>query len=89
MTDTERALHWLIQRGAPAFKVVLGIPAYCRGLNDLSQVQTYDEVALKLDGDETADVWCNGPESVRSKARFARQQGLAGIFIWELGQDAW
>lgn len=27
------------------------------------------------------------PRAVEEKARFARQQGLAGVFAWELGQD--
>ena len=27
------------------------------------------------------------PRAVRAKARFARAQGLAGLFAWELSQD--
>lgn len=30
----------------------------------------------------------NGPATVRRKAQWAKQHGLAGVMVWEVGQDS-
>lgn len=37
--------------------------------------------------DFAGNFFFNGPATVRRKAAFAAQEGLAGVMIWEIGQD--
>jgi GH18 family chitinase len=37
--------------------------------------------------DFVGQFYYNGPETVRRKTAFAAAAGLAGVFVWELGQD--
>ncbi len=86
-----RGVDWIAEKGAPTDKLVLGIPLYCRGLADPSYVQTYAEVYKELgrEKDTTKTVWCNSPLTAANKARLAGERGLAGVFLWEIGQDVW
>ena len=34
------------------------------------------------------DIYFNGLDTLRRKTQFARQSGLAGVMVWEIGQDA-
>jgi chitinase len=81
----------------PPHKVVLGLPAYGRHLSNPGMVQTYAELAdgLKENGlmirDDT-HIAANGvrfdsPNDIRKKLMYARHQYLAGVFVWEVGQD--
>lgn len=86
--DVER----LIEQGARPGKICLGLPFYGRGMDDRSQVKTYAELAamgdLAAEVDEAAAIYFNGPATIQKKTRYARDRGLAGVMIWELGQDA-
>ena len=84
----------MAQLGAPARKLLLGIPSYARSMSSPSEARTYAE--LRRDGlvaskeaDESSDgVWYfNGPATVAAKAREVKLRGLAGAFVWEAGQD--
>lgn len=90
--DAKRDVQSLRDRGVPAEKLVLGLPFYGRGVTQPDRVLTYAEIQQKYaptpDKDEVDSVYFNGPETLTRKVGHARQSGLQGVMIWELGQDA-
>ena len=83
--DVER----LIKAGCPRSKIVLGLPFY--GRNRDGTARTYAE--LQGDSGLADDISIvdgfafNGAAIITRKVRYARQQRLGGVMIWELGQD--
>ena len=73
----------------PAAKLCLGVPFYGRNA-DRDAAMYRDLAARPLESpDLTADGYAfNGPETVAAKVRLAKTRGLAGVMIWEVGQDA-
>lgn len=82
----------LANRGADRAKICLGLPFYGRAMDDRSRAMTYAELQSRYEPapaiDEAGGFFFNGPETVRKKTRYAHQQGLSGVMIWEIGQDA-
>ena len=82
----------LIQAGVPVQKLVLGLPFYGRGIQRPDQTLSYQQIVeqhtVARESDEIGDLYYNGPETLCRKVQFAREAGLAGVMIWELGQDA-
>ena len=76
--------------GIPADRLVLGLPFYGRGVADRSVTRTWADLAAAgtTGGDEAGGVFFNGPATLRRKVRLVRESGLAGVMVWELGQDA-
>jgi chitinase len=82
----------LLELGVPAQKICLGIPFYGRPYEgDFGKATTYADILrkakLKPADNETDGVFFNGPELVARKVRLARRLNLAGVMIWEIGQD--
>lgn len=82
----------LTDKGVPAGKITLGIPFYGRDVAKRERTAGYREIVGKYHPqpgtDEIDGLYFNGPATVRRKTEFARKTGLAGVVVWELGQDA-
>jgi chitinase len=71
----------LIDAGVPARKITLGLPFYGRDTKNSNRVLTYREIVAK-------NRHFNGPDTISLKTKYALDNGLAGVMVWELGQDA-
>ena len=92
LAQAELDVAGFMRQGIPAEKICLGIPFYGRGIADPAVTQTYadlwahDHPAPEVD--EVHGLSFNGPGTVRRKTRYARASHLAGVMVWEAGQDA-
>ncbi|MBX3110496.1 MAG: glycoside hydrolase family 18 protein [Fimbriimonadaceae bacterium] len=91
MEDTVKDLDLVAALGAKPAQTVLGLPFYGRTYRNQRSEATYADLAgrFKLKpGDDTAgDFYFNGPETVAAKVALAQKRKLAGVMIWEIGQD--
>ena len=75
--------------GCPARRITVGLPFYGRNKN--GEARTYAELstvpAFQADASVIDGFACNGTALIERKTRFARECGLAGVMIWEIGQD--
>ena len=79
----------LLAKGVPAEKVALGVPAYARSQTDVRTLsELHDATALAEDANKYKGFLFNGRNQCRKKVRWAHEKRLAGIFVWELGQDS-
>lgn len=71
-------------------KFTLGLPFYARSVDDGSP-KTYQEMEAAVGADPALDMhgryYFNGARTIAEKTRLARDKGILGVMIWELGQD--
>jgi len=84
--DVERLVGWR----CPTAKIALGLPFYgrnhknkARGYSELVGHNAHDPKVDRIDG-----FAFNGQATIIRKVQFATKHKLAGVMIWELGQDA-
>ncbi|MBI1323249.1 hypothetical protein GC170_08690 [bacterium] len=77
--------------GVQVSKLVFGLPFYGRDTNTRNAM-TWDEIVTRFapadDADEAGTMYFNGPATIRKKVRYAVDNGLGGVMIWEIGQDS-
>lgn len=81
----------LLDMKIPTEKIILGLPFYGRNLTTrdaLTYREIHEKFGPKSDQDEIQGVYFNGPETIQRKTKYAVRSRLAGVMIWELGQDA-
>ncbi|PKO14327.1 MAG: hypothetical protein CVU39_14920 [Chloroflexi bacterium HGW-Chloroflexi-10] len=85
-------VHQFIEAGNPPEKLLLGIPFYGRQIIEPYTAMTYAEIMQQYSPDPQTDevdgIFFNGIYTVQQKTRYARENDLGGIMIWELGQDS-
>jgi GH18 family chitinase len=81
----------LIGQGAAKERIALGVPFYGRDIKDRHYAITYAEIVRRFhpapEADEAGGFYFNGIKTIEEKTRYAKAEGLAGVMIWEVGQD--
>jgi len=92
LESAQKDVARLISLGVPPQRIRLGLPLYGRGTENGDRVLTYAEIVAKYhpadDVNEVDGLFFNGPDLIRQKLAYARQQKLGGVMLWEIGQDA-
>jgi len=86
--------YW-VGRGLPKAKAVLGVPFYGYGFGAAAVKHDYGYgliVTMHPEAhnmDQTGStIWYNGIPTMKAKARYVVDEGLAGMMIWSLDNDA-
>ena len=79
-----------LEMGCPAKKLCLCLPFYGRHIEKRT-AHTYAEIVAAHHPDDEIDeiqgIYFNGPRTIQSKTHLAINRQLAGVCVWELGQD--
>lgn len=89
MEDSRNDVARMLRFGCPREKLVLGVPFYARDREGKSK--TYADLVRLAGGAPPSDQYrgfsFNTRRTIRDKVDYVRSENLAGIMIWELGQD--
>jgi GH18 family chitinase len=87
----EGVVKRLLRKGLPAGKICLGVSFYGRKMDDpeasLGYAAIVEQHRPEPKADEAGGYYFNGPDTIRAKTRYALEQQLAGIMIWEISTD--
>ena len=91
--DAKGDVMAMLKSGFPPHKITLGIPGYGRSLKNSGDVRTYEEIVRDYAPDAAddtagpAEYFFNGQKTLEKKTQYALKKGLAGVMLWEAGQD--
>jgi chitinase len=95
MEFTKASVSYWLNRGLPKSKCVVGVPFYGYGFGTAFRNgdYPYSEIVQTYPNSENLDqvgntIWYNGLPTIRAKAKYVLDDGLAGIMIWSLDSDA-
>ena len=88
------ALQYLLHQGCRADKLAAGIPFYNTAKEPWEAIEhrhDWRHVPLHPQFLEKADprsgVWVTDPQAVAAKVQAYQQLGLAGVLVWQVGQE--
>ncbi len=89
--QAKRDSEFMLKKGAPAWKIHLGVPLFGRKIADWNQALGYAEIIRqfnpKPEVDEANGYFFNGLDTLKNKISLAREMNFGGIYAWEIGQD--
>ena len=95
MDFAKSSVNFFLERGLAKSKLVLGVPFYGYGFGQAftSDGYTYAQIVAQYPGADQLDqvgktIWYNGIPTIQAKAKYVKDEGLAGVMIWSLDQDA-
>jgi len=95
LANAETHITAMLAQGVDPAKLLLGVPFYGRGYTKSGpswsaavSYKTLQERYQPAPNQDTASgYYFNGVDTVRQKVAYARATHLAGIMVWEIGQD--
>lgn len=88
---SQKHLTMMIDQGVMPAQLVLCVPFYGRHeqtRDPLTYADIVSNFSPRPDQDEVQGTHYNGPGTIAAKTQWAKTLGLAGVAVWELGQDA-
>jgi chitinase len=88
---SQKHLAMMIEQGVKPSQIVLCVPFYGRHevtRDPLTYADIMSKFSPRADQDEVNGTHYNGPGTIAAKTQWAKTLGLAGVAVWELGQDA-